>query len=218
MKKNRDYERLKTQTMSVKYEIHTIENAQGTGRERQYVQLRNGETKGADQLERQIEAACSMTRGDVKAVMVELRRYAVQELTAGNHFHLPEIGYLSLSAGIPAEAERGDKRVTGNDIYLRGINFRPEAGFLREVKSGVRFQKSTRSTRSKAYTEDELWAKTEAYLAQNRYLTRRDMQLNFGLSYHKAALWLARFTAEGRLVKDGTPHRPLYFLASETEI
>lgn len=55
--------------MAIRYEIHTIENAQGTGKERLYIQLKNAKAMTADELESAIENACSVTKGDVKAVL-----------------------------------------------------------------------------------------------------------------------------------------------------
>lgn len=201
--------------MEIKYEIHTINNSQGTGKERVYVQLQTGAPLSAHALEGLIQDASSATRGDVKAVMAALCSLAKSELSAGNRFYLPEIGYLSLAVGnVPPEKKRGG-RITGRDIYVRGINFKPEARFLKEIKTATHFVKSEQSTLSARYDEDELWTKVEEYLSRERYLTRADLVRHFGLSQYMAGRWLARFVAAGRLVKDGTSHYPLYFAADK---
>lgn len=198
--------------MAIKYEVHSISNVQGTGGERPFVRLRNNKALTAEELARRIEASCSATIGDVKAVMAELRHVAASELRQGRRFYLPEIGYLSLSVGNTPPSLKPGGKLTGKDIYLRGINFRAEKGFVEEVRGGLSFEKSEFTTKSAQYTDDALWPQVSGYLSSHRYITRRAMRSEFGLSDYKARQWLARFVESGRLTKEGTRHQPLYFL------
>lgn len=198
--------------MSIKYEIHSIKNAQGTGEERPFIRLRNMKALTADELEQKIEMACTATRGDVKAVLAELCHFAIEELSQGRRFYLPEIGYLSLSVGNTPPSEKQNGKITGKDIYMRGINFRPEKEFFTKVREGMSFEKSDYSTKSAQYTEEELWQKVGGYLSSNRYITCRIMRSEFGLSQYQAKKWLDKFATEGKLSKEGTRHQPLYFL------
>lgn len=125
--------------MEINYEIHTIANSQGTGRERAYIQLRSKSAMTAEQLEKEIQSVCSLTSSDVKAVMSEISQIAIRELSNGNRFYLPEIGYLSLSVGNTPISQKANNKITGKDIFLRNINFRPEAKFLNKVKKNVSF-------------------------------------------------------------------------------
>ena len=70
-------------------------NSQGTGKNRVYVQLRNHPAMTADELGNEVQRSCSVTASDLKAVMAELSAIAVRELSQGNRFYLPGIGYLS---------------------------------------------------------------------------------------------------------------------------
>ena len=146
-----------------------------------------------------------------RIIATELSHYAKEELTAGHRFYLPEICYLSLFVSNTPPTEDSDDKQTGSNIYLRNIDFRPEARFLNEVKRKVRFEKSKNSTLSKRYTEDELWQKMEAYINENGYPTQVVMRSHFDLSKYMAAQWLTRFNTEGKLVKKGTQLPPLYF-------
>lgn len=199
--------------MEIKYEIHTIENSQGSGKCRQYAQLRSRQAMTTDELGDEVQQACSITRSDLKAVMTELSAVAIRELSQGNRFYIPEIGYLSLSVGIVKPTGKANKLITGKEICLRGINFKPEKKLLLNVQRRVSFVKSAYTTLSAKYTAETLWPRVEAYLGAHRFLTRRTMAEEFGLSYHMARKWLVRFVNEGRLVKDGTRQRLLYFLA-----
>lgn len=196
--------------MAIRYEIHTIENAQGTGKERLYIQLKNAKAMTADELESAIENACSVTKGDVKAVLSELARYIVQELSQGSRFYLPEIGYLSLSVGNTPPSQKPDGKITGNDIFVRNINFQPEGKLLDEIKKRTKFIKSPYTSRSTKYTEEELWAKVSDYIQANHYITCGIMTTKFKLSKYMALKWLSHFTESGRLSKGGTDHAPIF--------
>lgn len=121
--------------MAIKYEVHNIENSQGTGQVCLFVRLRQGRAMTADELADKLAASSTLTAADMKAVMSELCHYAKEELAAGHRFYLPEIGYLSLSVGNTPPEEKADGKLTGNDVYLRNIDFRPEAKFLNRVSS-----------------------------------------------------------------------------------
>lgn len=200
--------------MEIKYEIHNIENSQGTGEKRIYIQLHNNPAMTADELSKEIQETCTVTPSDVKAVMTEICHIAIRELSSGNRFYLPEMGYLSLSVGNIPPSLKPNGKITGKDVFLRNINFKPEKKFLKEVQKNVRFVKSDYTTLSTKYTEDRLWSKIEGYLSHHRFITRRTMRSEFGLSDYKAKQWLDRFVASGKLTKEGTRHQPLYFIAN----
>lgn len=199
--------------MSIKYEVQKIENAVGSGEARSFIRLHQGKAMTTDELANRIADSSTLTPADVKAVMSELCHYAKEQLKNGNRFYLPEIGYLSLSVGNTPPDMLPHGKITGKDIFVRNIDFKPEAKFLNEIKQGVSFEKSPYSSKSVEYAEDDLWTKIQAYISENNYITRRIMCSQFGLSKYKAAQWLARFVEEGKLKKSGTNHLPLYFLA-----
>lgn len=201
--------------MSIKYEVQRIENAIGSGESRPFIRLHQGAAMTTEQLSAKIAESSTLTPADIKGVMSELCHYAKQELISGNRFYLPEIGYLSLSVGNTPPKHLPHGKITGKDIYVRNVDFKPEVKFLREIQEKVRFEKSSYTTMSVDYNEEDLRQKLETYISENRYITRRIMSNQFRISKYKAAQWLARFTEKGWLVKKGTAHQPLYFLATE---
>lgn len=74
--------------MAIQYEIHSIHNAQGNGEERKYVRLKDHEPMTPKQIEQHIEQACTLTRGDVQAVMTSLHDLIVTELSKGARFFI----------------------------------------------------------------------------------------------------------------------------------
>jgi predicted histone-like DNA-binding protein len=197
--------------MEINYEIGTINNVSGEGGKHQFVSLDLQPALTNKQLEKRIEQSTTLTRADIRAVLSELRYIIEQSLIAGRRFHLDGIGYLSLSAGMYLPED--NKKITGKNIFLRGINFLPERELLTAVRGNVTFRHSKTTSRSTIYKEEELWQKVEVYLSENRYITVRNMREQFGLTYYTATKWLSTFVAEGRLVKDGTRHEAMYFSA-----
>lgn len=199
--------------MAVQYELHEIENSKGSGETQAYVRLSQGRAMSPEQLTKAIEATCTLTDADVKAAMAELCYFAVRELQAGRRFHLPEIGYLSLSAALNSTERDTDDTTGGEKVVLRGINFRPERRFLQKVRNGLTFEKSGRTTSSTRFTDEELTARVTDYLGANRYLTCRALMYELGVSEYTARQALARLVEIGVLVREGTARRYIYFLA-----
>ena len=198
--------------MELKYDIYTLNNAQGIGEKRQYVRLVQHEPLTAKELQEKIETRCSLTKGDVAAVLSELHDICVEEFSMGHRFYIPEIGYFSMSASLEMPEENPDKKITGKEVRLTGINFRPEGKLMEEVQRNVHFKRSRYSNQSTQYSEERMLAKIKEYLQENRYITVRLMRLTFGLTPYMAQKWLNHFCEKGIMVKDGTQHAPIYFL------
>ena len=187
--------------MKIKYEIHRLNNAVGQGSDRKFVALRSQAPMTEEMMENEIQHACSLTAGDVRAVLSELRALAVRQLSQGSRFWIPGSGSLSLSAGLTKEAQQDGHKVMGRDIYARGILFRADHSLFKDVAGRAQFEAATDSTLSDDYTAEELWAKVDAYLTDHAFITRRDMRTEFGLSAHKTEQWLSQFMAEGKIVR-----------------
>ena len=198
--------------MELKYDIYMLNNAQGTGEKRQYVRIVQHEPMTEKQLQEKIQSRCSLTKGDVAAVLAELHDLLVEEFSMGHRFYIPEIGYFSMSASLEMPEENPDKKITGKEVRLRGINFRPEASLLQEIDRNIHFVRSEYSSQSTIFTEEKLWVRLQEYFQENRYLTIKLMRMEFGLTRHMAQKWIDHFIAKGLLVKDGTPRSPIYFL------
>ena len=198
--------------MELKYDIYTIKNAVGSGEDRQYVRLVQHESISEKQLQARIQDRCSLTKGDVAAVLAELHDTVIEELASGNRVFIPGIGYFSLSASLEMPEDKPDKKITGREVRVTGINFRPEATLLQEVQRDVHFVRSRLSSQSNQYSDEEMLAKIREYMKDNRYITSRIMCRQFGLTRYATDKWLKLFCAKGILVKDGTPHSPIYFL------
>lgn len=194
----------------MKYEIHTIRNAKGEGSSQRFVVLRRGKPLSMNEMASRIEENCTLTKADVVGVLSALREMAAEELREKGRFHLPGMGWLSLTARLQENTKKPGHKVTGNDIMARGIHFQTERDFFDKVRKGIGFVKSKYSSESMAYEKDDLWKKVAAYAKIHGFIDSTAMQKEFALSKYAAYKWLAVFTNEGKLRKSGTNHNFIY--------
>ena len=121
-------------------------------------------------------------------------------------------GIFSLAASLEMPEENPDKKITGKEVRVTGINFRPEAKLRKEVQRNVHFVRSKYTNQSTVYTEEKLLNGITEYLKTNRYITARIIRHQFGLTQYTTQKWLKHFCEKGLLVKDDTPRAPIYFL------
>ena len=159
--------------MELKYDIYTLNNAQGTGEKRQYVRIVQHEPMTEKQLQEKIQNRCSLTKGDVAAVLAELHDLMVEEFSLGRRFYIPEIGYFSMSASLEMPEENPDKKITGKEVRITGIKFRPEGKLMEVVQRNVHFVRSRYSNQSTKYSEEKMLENIKEYLQKNRYITTR---------------------------------------------
>lgn len=198
--------------MSIKYEIQSIKNAQGKGEEHRFARIFEHEPMTPDELEAHIQANCSLTKGDIAAALKALSDCMRHELSTGRRFHMPDIGYFSLSVDLDMSVDTPTDKARADYISVRNINFRPDTSLLADVRRTASFERAKFSTKSRQYTEEELVARLRDYFATNNCLTRRDLEREFGLRQSTALLWLRRLTERGVLKKDGVRTAPVYFM------
>lgn len=199
--------------MELKYDLYPIKNAVGAGEDRQYVRLVQQKPMNSLQLQEAIQQRCSLTKGDVAAVLSELHDQCVQAFCEGRRFYIPGIGYFSLSVGLEMSQDNAEtKKATGREVKLNGINFRPEAEVLKEVERKISFVRTKNSKQSVQYTEEQMITMVKEYFRSNRYITCRTMRTQFGLTQYAAYRWLQQLCDKGVLVKDGTHRSTIYFL------
>lgn len=203
--------------MNVNYDIYIINNASGQNKTRKYVQLKQADPMTETELQKTIQSHCSLTKGDVAAVLTELHDIVIREFAMGRRVYIPGLGYFSMSAEIDALNKNSGKKITGKEIRLRRINFRPEKGIMSELKRSVCFVRTKRSSKSNEYTENQILVRMEEYLRKNRFITCSIMRRMFGLTQYTAQKWLNLFVEKNVILKDGTRRFPIYFLNTKDE-
>ncbi len=196
--------------MAIKYDVRSIKNAGGEGKERRYAHLFLREPLTLEDIASRIEAGNSLTSSDVKSALNALGELFVSELMNGQRFHLPGFGYFSIQAHLDASPEK--EKITGKDIITTGINFKPEASVLERVQREISYERLNGAFNSEEYSEDEIIDKVKAYLHKKPFINRRDMEIYFGLRKGKARQWLKWLVENGVLQKEGAHNSPVYYL------
>lgn len=194
--------------MSIKFDIHSIENSNGSGKQRFYARPQYEQPLSPRELEEKISHNCTLTASDIRSVLAALNHVMTTELSAGRRLHLPGIGYFSLKVRSIKLADR--KKMRGNHLYVSGILFRPEASVMSHMQGRVRFLRMEGTTRSHRYNADEMAKKVRSYLASHRFINRKIMEDEFGLRKSTALQWLKQLTELGILVKEGSRRSPVY--------
>lgn len=198
--------------MSIKYEIQSIKNSQGNGEERCFARIYEGSPMTSDEIENYIQANCSLTKGDVRAALSALRELMADKLAEGARFRIPGIGGFSFAAGLELPDGVTADKARGNHIRVRGINFRPDIALFRDATRGVHFERADFTTKSREYSEESLLQAIRTYLDGHDCITRRVMELHFGLRRSAAQRWLNYFAEVGVLKRVGLKSSPVYFL------
>lgn len=198
--------------MSIKYEIQSIKNSQGSGEERSFARIYEGSPMTSDEIENYIQANCSLTKSDVRAALSALRELMADKLAEGARFRIPGIGGFSFAAGLELPDGVTADKVRGNHIRVRGINFRPDIALFRDATRDVHFERADFTTKSREYSEDSLLLAIRTYLAGHDVITRRVMELHFGLRRSAAQRWLRHFSEVGVLKRVGLKSSPVYML------
>lgn len=200
--------------MAIKIDIHSIENAQGSGTKQSFVRLIPQLARTAEEIEEYIQQSCTLTRSDIRAVLTSLREVISRDLAERGTFHLPQIGYLSLRLQNNYPKDADITKLKGNYVGVRYIRFRPEASLLHEVQHNARFSRLDGTTMSRQWTAGGLRTDLTAYLRTEHYITCRTMQERYRLTRYTATRWLRQFVDEGILQRQGPRNSPLYVLNS----
>ena len=198
--------------MKIKMDVHSIRNAGGDGAELRFVKLLPAPTRSRVELKEAISHRCTLTGGDIEAVLSALRDAALTDLSQGGCFYLPEIGYFTVTAAVKLPQDVSIEKVKGNYVCVRNIRFRPERSLLVAVRRKARFQRMKGTTMSRRYTAAEMEAALKTYLATTNFISRRDMQQEFSLTLYSARKWLNYFVGAGLIERVGLKNAPVYRL------
>lgn len=199
--------------MSIKMDVHSIGNAGGGGAELRYVRLLPDAVRSRDRLKEDVCHSCSLTGGDVEAVLSALYDAALHDLSQGGRFYLPGIGYFTVRASVRLPRNVPVEKVKGNYVSVRGFRFKPERSLLVAVRAKARFIRLKGTTLSRRYTVEEMKTAFTSYLKQHGTMTRRTVQMQFSLTVYSARKWLRYFVDAGIIKKTGHKNAPVYMLS-----
>ncbi|MBQ8225364.1 MAG: HU family DNA-binding protein [Bacteroides sp.] len=181
-----------------------------------YPRIAHAGTTTTPQLQRYIEASCSLTKGDVAAVLASLSHYVARELSNGKSIKLDGIGILTPVLG-STETVTPDTRRKSTKVRLKSIRFRADKQLLKEM-GAIRVEPlGMHNPLRTRLSDDEIEQAIRTYLSRASYLRRSTLQELCSLSRTTAIRHLNRLCQAGVLINHGLPNQPLYGLKESTE-
>ena len=196
-----------------RFEVRSLKNVDGKGKTRKYVHLQQYEAKNEKQVLESMRNGNTFTRGTAEDVLSALRDFFVEEMRYGRRVYIPGIGYFSLTAGVkePITGAPGD--VTGDDVRITGINFRPESNLLHDIGKKMHFVWADYGKSSLPYQgPDEVLKRVKEFLETNDSVTVSSFSVFAGLTKHATRRYLKYFCEKGIMVKVGSDRSPVYML------
>ena len=140
-------------------------------------------------------------------LLTELPRVIMEYLTNNQNVHLQGLGTFSLRLGLRQyqEDEGNTKtvytnpaKITGNDVLVEGITFRPDKEFLNLLQEHpIHIENATgrgHVGHTAQYSEEQVRRQVSNYLAEHDFITRRQLMHLMNLTEHTARKWLEQLT------------------------
>ena len=149
-----------------------------------------------------------LTQFPIDAIIHTLAEEIVEHLFFNHCVHLDGLGTFSLNIGLsPVVDEDGlahkrqvtdPSEITGSDIEVTGIAFRPDAEFLHLATCRPAHFRHTEERgivgHSISYTREELTQSLFAYIDEQGSISRRTLVMNWNLTRYQAVKWLTELT------------------------
>ena len=176
--------------------------------EKYHARVVGGQTLNMDTLVHQISSRCTLSKGDIQAVLSELSDELANGLLAGNRVEIPGIGHFSLSLQAPKDAH--PKTTHAQNIHVKRIEYRADTQLKKRVEAESVFIRSKEKVHSTVTDLYEVDALLIDYFEENTFITRARFAELCGMTRTTAIRHLRRLVGEGRLINVDTPHHPIY--------
>ncbi|WP_430815141.1 HU family DNA-binding protein [Carboxylicivirga sp. RSCT41] len=124
--------------MTVKFKVQERSNPQKRGEKKYYIlPVRTGTIKRT-QLETEIVELTSLSKADVRGVLITLSELIAKYITLGYNVSIEDVGTLSLR--VSSEGSETPEQVTALNVRSTGIGFRA-ATSLRDGIEKIKFEK-----------------------------------------------------------------------------
>lgn len=161
-----------------------------------------------EQLARDIQQSCSLTRSDVKGMLAALADKMVQYLSEGKRVYLEDIGYFKVNLQCNQEVTTIDDKGVGK-VSFKSISFRADER-LKKAMNSTKIYRSNLKPHSMLMSEEQIEAKLTEYFATNPVITRRQFQFLCQLLKPTACRVIKRLADEGKLKNIASKRNPVY--------
>lgn len=195
--------------MPILFDFYVSPSDSGKGeKEKYHARVVRSHTVQIDDIVNNISKRCTLSKGDIRAVLDELGDEIVYNLCEGNRVYLPGIGYFYLSLSTPKDAD--PKTTRSQSIGIKAVEFRADSVLKTSLENHAKFERSDIKVHSSRLNIYEIDALLEDYFHKNEFLTRIKFEKLCGFTKTTAQRHLQRLMDEGRLVNVNTRHNPIY--------
>lgn len=177
-------------------------------KEKYHARVVRSHTIQIDDIVNNISKRCTLSKGDIRAVLDELGDELVYNLCEGDRVCLPGIGYFYLSLSAPKNAN--PKTTRSQSIGIKAVEFRADSILKNSLESHAKFERSDIKVHSSRLDSYEIDTLLEDYFHKNEFLTRTKFERLCGFTKTTAQRHLQRLIDEGRLINVNTRHNPIY--------
>lgn len=177
-------------------------------KEKYHARVVRSHTVQIDDIVNNISKRCTLSKGDIRAVLDELGDELVYNLCEGDRIYLPGIGYFYLSLSAPKDAN--PKTTRSQNIRIKAVEFRADSILKKGLENHSQFERSDIKVHSSRLDSYEIDTLLEDYFHKNEFLTRIKFEKLCGFTKTTAQRHLQRLVNEGRLVNVNTRHNPIY--------
>ena len=197
--------------MAIKFDFYRTPTAPGEvkeGNEKYHARVVGGRTVDLDAIIPHIQQRCTLSKGDIVAVVNELGVELENQLCEGNHFYLPGFGYFSLSLTAPKDVNPTDSH--SQHIQIKKVEFRADQHLKDSLKQNAKFKRSEVKHHSSMLSDEEVEQLLRDAFRETPYLSRPDFSELTGFTRMTAQRHLDRLVEAGKILKKGSLHFPTY--------
>lgn len=195
--------------MPILFDFYVSPSDSGKGeKEKYHARVVRSHTVQIDDIVNNISKRCTLSKGDIRAVLDELGDELVYNLCEGDRIYLPGIGYFYLSLSAPKDAN--PKTTRSQNIGIKAVEFRADSILKKGLENHAKLERSDIKVHSPRLDSYEIDILLEDYFHKNEFLTRIKFEKLCGFTKTTAQRHLQRLLNEGRLVNVNTRHNPIY--------
>lgn len=195
--------------MPILFDFYVSPSDSGKGeKEKYHARVVRSHTVQINDIVNNISKRCTLSKGDIRAVLDELGDELVYNLCEGDRVYLPGIGYFYLSLSAPKDTN--PKTTRSHSIGIKAVEFRADSILKKGLENHAKFERSDIKVHSSRLNSYETDALLEDYFHKNEFLTRIKFEKLCGFTKTTAQRHLQRLMNEGRLVNVNTRHNPIY--------
>lgn len=193
---------------TIKFSVHRNPKTDPTAADTFHVRPDSYYTADKDEIVDHLQRHHHLSHVYTEPILDELPQVIVEHLLNNKAVHINGLGTFSLRLGFrPRNDETADakpvytdpKQITGNDLQIDGISFRPDKEFLSLLTTQpVHFENATgrgHVGHTAQYTEEQVRTRLRNHLADHPFITRRQLMELLHLTDHTARRWLERLTS-----------------------